>query len=224
MRPVVHATRQAVAMWEVQKPVLGDQAEGEMMDSLVFDHVIHRYCIGERVLPSVTQIINAVIPRTYQPDPWYMQLGTMVHKAVALMLRGDLDEESVDPRIAGYVMAANSFLAQQPIEVCDHMLEIPLCDPKRGFAGTPDVTTDAAIIDWKSGTVDDVTEIQTGGYAVLTSPIAPRRRRLMAVELHEDGTYKIYQYEERRAYGLFLNVLSVYQWMQKNGRLPKGEL
>ena len=210
----------------VAMPKYPEKTECQKMSDLIFEPIAHTYTLAGKIMPSVTQIINAVIPRTFDPDPWYMQRGTMVHRAVALMLRGELDEESVDQRIAGYVAAANSFLSQQPMEFmkfADHVLETPLCDPKRGFAGTPDLVTDGCIIDWKSGSAGDEAELQTGAYAVLTSPIAPRRRKLMAVVLYDTGKYAVLHYDERRSYGLFLNVFSVYQWMQKNGRLPKGE-
>ena len=192
-----------------------------MIEAVTFDPVTHVYTIGGRVLPSVTQIINAVIPRQWSPDPWYMDRGTMIHKAVALMLRKELDESSLDPRIIGYVAAAKAFWATAGIDG-DLDFENPMADQKRGFAGTPDLLGgDNEIVDWKSGTVDATAEIQLGGYAVLTNPIAPSRRRLFAVELHEDGTFTIFRYEERRAYGLFMNVLSVYQWMKIHGKLPE---
>jgi len=67
--------------------------------TLTFDADRHVYAIGGNPVPSVTQIIRAVIPRQWNADPWCMQRGTMVHKAAALLLRGQTAAAVVAPVI-----------------------------------------------------------------------------------------------------------------------------
>jgi hypothetical protein len=193
-----------------------------MLQPLTFDETAHEYrAYGVRV-PSVTQIIRAVIPFPYQCDRWYLQRGTMVHKAVAMMLRGDLDWDSVDPRIQFRVMAAQCFakeFADKLGNPSEFDIECRQSSPL-GFAGTPDLYANGLLVDWKSSDEPE-TEIQLGGYCCFR----PRAqvKQCMSVELREDGNYSIKKYVPARCAGLFLNVFSVYQWMAKNGRLPKQE-
>ncbi len=190
----------------------------------LFDPASHTYHLGDRVLPSVTEIIEAVIPRKWNPDPWYMQRGSMVHRACALLLRGELDEASLDPRIAGQMRAARAVMAAYPTILGDAIgqggiIEQPLADPVRGFAGTPDYISGAGVlVDWKAS-VEPTVEPQLGGYAMAAGIT---RGRCMAVELREDGTFQVTEFDVARCRGIFLNVLTVWQWKQHHGLKAKG--
>ena len=188
--------------------------------SLSFDADHHVYSIGGRHVPSVTQIIGAVIPRQWNPDSWYMERGTMIHKAAVLMLRKELDESTLDPRISGQVSAAARAVRDLSIDPYFCVLEKPRANSTYGFAGTPDLfLPHGLILDWKSS-VEPTAEMQLGAYSILCEE---PKARLLACELHEDGTYQLSEYKAPRARNLFLNIFTVYQWMKKNGRLPKGD-
>ena len=183
-----------------------------------FDAASHTYTLDGGVkVPSVTQIIGAVLPRTWDCDPWYMQRGTMLHKAVALMLHGELDWNSVDERIVLRVHAAEKFLSEYEVHRLGVLrIEERMCSSCGQFAGTPDlVAGEKTIVDWKS-VVEPEAEIQLGGYAILAGIT---EGRAFAVETRDDGTYAATKYDIRRARQLFLNVLTVYQFMAKNGRI-----
>jgi hypothetical protein len=184
-----------------------------MSAEVVFDPSSHTYHVGGRRVPSVTQIVEAVLPRKWNADPWCMMRGSMVHRAVALLVRGTLDESSVDERIRGQVEAARKAIAELAIDLRDCSVEVPMASGL-GFAGTPDLVTSAGlIVDWKSSLEPQV-EIQLGGYAVM---VGRSTGFVLGVELREDGTYRAETYQARRCQGLWLNVLSVYQWKQRAG-------
>jgi hypothetical protein len=167
---------------------------------------------GGRVLPSVTQIVNEVTPRKHLADEWFLHRGSMVHRAVALALRGVLDRESLDPVIAPRVDAAERCVQEMGWCLRDAAIEVSLGSPL-GFAGTPDlILSDGTVIDWKSSEEPQV-EVQLGGYAVLGGGGA----FCFGVVLNEDGTYRVAKYQSRRCRGLFLNYLSVWQFKKQAG-------
>jgi len=70
---------------------------GEPMTTTIFPPPVltcdeqHRYWLGERELPGTTRIINAVIPRQFNPGNWYMDRGSSIHKSIQLAIAGKLN-------------------------------------------------------------------------------------------------------------------------------------
>lgn len=83
---------------------------------LTFAAETHEYRVNGRLVPSVTQILEAVGLIDYSHIPWptrqmALERGRAVHEAIALDLAGDLDEESADEiGILGYIQAARAAL------------------------------------------------------------------------------------------------------------------
>lgn len=194
-----------------------------MIATLTFDHATHTYEVGGKVLPSVTQIVNRVIPRQHYADEWYLRRGSMVHKAIAMHLNGNLDWPSLDPRILGYVRAADRCLAENfPNWREDFVAEMPLPGGPLGYAGTFDLLTGGKLIDWKCSDTP-ATEVQLGGYVALIEHWGKSVRACVAVELSEAGTYKTQWYKPARCKALFLAALSIYGWMKENKINEKEE-
>jgi hypothetical protein len=129
-----------------------------------------------------------------------------------LLVAGTLDAASLDPRISGYALACKQYLqACRPPH--DAWTEEPLYDIRGQFAGTPDMFGDGCLTDWKCSN-DPATEIQLGGYCDL---LCGAVRRCRAVELHEDGSYRVEEYQPKRSLGLWRAALSVWQWQEANG-------
>jgi hypothetical protein len=187
------------------------------MTNFVFNDLTHEYFLDGKRMPSVTEIIAAVIPRAWSPDPWYMERGTANHKAIALHLNGQLDESTLDPRIIGHFTAAKKFLAETGYGR-GAIVERPMYSP-HGFAGTPDLIAGGKLIDWKSS-IEPTVEFQLGAYSILAALCSGKA---LAVELSEDGKYKIHAFDVKAAQRLWMNLFSVYGWMNKNGLLPKKE-
>ena len=182
---------------------------------LSFDPEKHVYSVDGVVFPSVTQIVSRVIPRQHYADEWYLRRGSMVHKAVAMMLHGTLDFDSVDPRIAGYVKAAARAVSENAGDFAKDMeVEMACHHPVLRYAGTYDFLFGSSLWDWKTGD-DPQTEIQLGGYVAM---VEPRRtvKSCSAVELHDDGTYSMKTYKPARCKALFMAALSIYGWLESN--------
>lgn len=182
---------------------------------LSFDPEAHVYSVDGVVFPSVTQIVSRVIPRQHYADDWYLRRGSMVHKAVAMLLHGVLDMHSLDPRILGYVNAAAKAISENAGDFANDMeVEMARHHPVLRYAGTYDFLFLTNLWDWKTGD-DPQTEIQLGGYVAL---IEPRRKvkSCSAIELHDDGTYSMKTYNPARCKALFMAALSIFGWLEAN--------
>lgn len=196
------------------------------MSTLQFNPDNHTYWLGERRLPSVTEVINRIAPQR-DTDDWYLQRGAAVHAAINLALRHNLDWSSVDERIKGRVDSAMSFL--KDVGITPASLEVPLCSITYQFAGTVDACgTDAderrVLVDWK-GSLSPQVEPQLGGYSLLLSESWHRGLNCaVAVETHDDGSYKCRWFsgaEVRRAQQTFLAMLTTFNWLETNKIKPQ---
>lgn len=190
----------------------------------------HIYRIGERVIPSVTQIINAVVrPQYFGATEWHIDRGTALHAAIKLDTDGTLDESSLDPAIEGRFRAYRQFLAENHAEIIES--EVMLSSRRYGFAGTVDAFMGyaigkAGIVDWK-GSLSPSSDLQIAAYNLLAKEHGINNMDddyHCAVELHDDGSYRTrFITDIRRAERVFLSMLTSYNWMASNGYLPKGE-
>jgi hypothetical protein len=153
-----------------------------------FDPSAHSYEISGRKVPSVTQVLRAVLPgAAWQASQWHMDRGTATHACAALIAK---DKPFVhDPAIVGQVAACRKFFADLKPEVI--AVEQQVYSEAYGYAGTYDMLAvihgKTVIVDWKSS-FNRVDIIQLGGYS-LAHP-APSPRWGMVVELGEDGKYR----------------------------------
>lgn len=193
-----------------------------------FDPDTHTYRInGERV-PSVTQVIKAILPSNYGPmsdemREYAMQRGRAMHHACRLADESRLDWSTVDPAISGRVSAWQSFRNECPPHqvianemFCGHSVH--------RFAGTIDrvfqVENDDWIIDLKSTHVpQDFAQI--GGYATLWEANGNPSRKVHGciVELADDGSYRCYWMKPKEvedAKRLFTSMLNVYRFARKH--------
>lgn len=183
-----------------------------------FDAATHSYRISDRPVPSVTQVIRAVLPMEWQASEWYLQRGRAVHAACAFLARGV--EFTADPRIAGQIAACREFLAAFRPEIME--VEEPRHSRLYQFAGCPDLVARIdgrlTIIDYKASLAPTV-EFQLGAYSELTGA-----RLGMAVELREDGTFRVDRMRDlARPRREFLAMLAVYGIMRRLGKLPREE-
>lgn len=189
------------------------------MSVLRFNADNHTYWLGDRRLPSVTQVINRIAaPRMV--DDWYLQRGSAVHAAIELAMSDDLDFNSLDERIEGRVKAALAFINQSCLTGDN---EVRLFSRRYQFAGTvdffgKDASGDDLIVDWK-GSLSPQVVPQLGGYSLLLREGNREVTRAVAVETHDDGTFKckwLTKSDLRRAENTFLAMLTVHNWLQDN--------
>lgn len=201
-----------------------------------FDEAAHVYRLAGRPVPSVTQVIDAVIPRTFNPPPFYLGRGSAIHKAIQLSVAGQLDMpawlrdlETSDLTAAEIAVivnkteAAAKFLRETGYRVLH--TEIRLASRIHRYAGTIDAIAESdkcsVIVDWKSS-IEPRVELQLGGYYELAR--LPPNACACAVELRDDGSYRMHFYKapQVKLYRQeFIALLSTYQSMKTRNLLPK---
>jgi hypothetical protein len=174
------------------------------------------------LVPSVTQVIEraGLIEDTTWFTPESRERGRAVHKMLMYSEREGLDESSVDPRLAGYLAAYRKFVSETDLGPCD-LLETPLADPVRGFAGTPDAVRAfrgvGTLFDIKTGTPGPWWAIQTSAYESLVRQhlgCGPLQR--FCLQLCRDGTFRLHQHRDRNDLKIFYAALTVVQWREAN--------
>jgi hypothetical protein len=182
-----------------------------LIDIGSFDPDPHTYALDGVQLPSVTQVLDAEMLRSFDHVPRDIRdaalyRGTYVHRAIHYRAEDDLDLDDVDPRFRGYLVSLDAYqadLKKRPLRdthghVCG--FEFRFWHRRRMFAGTvDDVGFDddgvLAIDDYKTGDPHDVSAaLQTAAYesglreslAPALDYVGPIRRR--AVRLFRDGS------------------------------------
>lgn len=196
----------------------------ERHGEIEFDTATHRYSVNGRDVPSVTQALKAARLIDFSMIPQAVllhaaQRGRLVHLALEYLDRGELDEETLDPQIAGYVEAGKRFYRESGFVV--DRIECRIYNPTWGYAGTFDRTgwlgKQDTVLDWKTGLSLPAHELQLIGYALALPE--PRKYRRLSVGLNDDGTYRMHEYEAAkfdRASRAFLAAVMCAQWRMEN--------
>ena len=182
------------------------------------DEETHTYYQGDRKIPGVTTIVNSVYGEPSYATEWHMRRGSMIHKAIALILAGQLDMRTLDERIFGRIEAAEKAISELGLSGWS-LLETPMYHPRLLYAGTPDLVVGNRLIDWKSSEMA-TSEPQMGGYAELlaVNPPIVTVKTCTEITLADDGKYAITDYKADRCRGLFMAAYTVYNWKRgKNG-------
>lgn len=194
-------------------------------NAVEFDADTHTYQQNGRRLPSVTQIIGAVIPRQHNPGEWYLQRGSAVHRAIELLASDCLDWETVDPRIKPRLDALLKFQLECRARIVES--ELRLASRRYGFAGTIDALVEhnsapqeLALTDFKNG-IEAQIELQLGAYWLLLQENKPtlQIKRGLGLHLKETGAYSCRWFDRKamvRAGQTFLSALTVFNWMKSN--------
>lgn len=192
---------------------------------LLFDAETHTYLHNGRKVPSVTQVINSVVPRQFNPDEWYLQRGTATHRAIQLLAADCLDWDTVDPRIKPRLDALQKFQSECRAVILES--EIQLVSSRYGFAGTIDALIEhnaqpdeIALTDFKNG-IEAQIHLQLGAYWLLIAENNPNARikRGLGLHLKENGGYSCHWYDRRAMQAgaqTFLAALTIHNWKQKN--------
>lgn len=190
-----------------------------------FDPESHTYWHNGAKVPGVTSIIKELKDFSMVPPAMLAAAaarGTYVHTACEFYDQDDLDIESLDPDFRGYVEGWIRF--RKETGFTPRLIEHRLFHPLHIYAGTMDREGDfedePAILDIKtsSGTLTAEVGIQLAAYQeayIAQHPGNPRPTRRIAVQLREDGTYRLYQYRDQSDFAVFLSLLTVQRWKEK---------
>jgi hypothetical protein len=199
-----------------------------MTKQLRFDEPSHTYWLGERRLPSVSEVIAPVQSFEGIPEAVLARksaIGKAAHLACQFIDEGDdVDPESLDPVVAPYVEGWRRFIAENKPEF--HVIEEQMFDEALGYAGTPDRVAimhgSEWVLDIKTVvTISQATALQTVAYRKLVAPKAKTREPLIkrgAIQLTPDGRYKLHEFKEQSDWAIFQSLLNVKNWMLAHGK------
>lgn len=183
-----------------------------------FNEERHEYIVDGIPYVSVTTVLSAM--GMYGDAANYFteyarDRGSYVHQAIEYYLRGELDEDSLDPAILPYFDAWKRFEADTGFVPDD--IENALASDLYLLAGRPDligkVNGTMAVIDIKtSASVAPAERLQTAAYELLYGK--PLKR--FSLHLTGTGKYLLTEFKERQDRHFFLSCLSVYQWKKNN--------
>lgn len=181
----------------------------------------HEYFLGDRKLPSVTQVLKEA-GLLYYPasSSYHMERGSFVHRATEWIDRGTLDWDSLDDTLRPYCEAYAKFCRDvnpEPI-----LSERPLYHAQFLFAGTLDRVVKmngfTSLIDIKTGSPHPATALQVSAYAELARVNEDIHfLKCFSLHLRDDGSYRLDEIPDaRRNLQIFLAALSVVRWKEEN--------
>jgi len=194
---------------------------------LTFEPDGHIYTYNGTVVPSCTQIIGEwiLIGNFYistftgvripaEAFDKARDFGTAAHKMIALDIAGELDEDTLDPKLTAVLRNWQQLRGMIRPEII--MSETPLYCSAHGFAGTPDIVCKIkgvlSIIDCKTGLLGHCGP-QTAGYEIPVREKLKTQARFdrYGLSLPKDGRgFKLVKYSNPNDRGFFLSRL--YQW------------
>src|SRR3990167_2299028 len=192
------------------------------MGILTFREDIHEYRHDDVIIPSITQIIQEMgLIGDYQPDPWYLERGKLVHLACEYLDKWCLDWDSVDPEIKPRVEAYQKF--KEDYKFVPRMIEQPVHSHRLNVACTPDregyIEHHPAVIEIKNGGRQKWHRLQLSIQYICimeeseTIPVMAYRYTL---ELKCDGAYKFMRFKEdesdRKAAE---SLVTLYHWLKE---------
>lgn len=186
--------------------------------SFSFDPVSHIYKLGDRVLPSCTQILRE---EGYIDASWFTEesrtRGTYVHQACALWNEGELDYDALDASLKGYVDAWALFVQQTGYQslIC----ETPMYSEVWGYGVTPDdfglLCGRLAVVERKTGHVPRWCALQTASQAMAIQERYPeyegKHIERYGIALLPDGKYQLAPHKDRGDYGVWKSILTCYK-------------
>lgn len=196
-----------------------------------FDADTHTYWLGQRRVPSVTQILQPVSDFSMvKPEvlEYKRQLGTAVHLATELYDKDDLDFGSLDTTVEAYLAGWILFRQETGFEV--EKIEQRVFHPSLFYAGTLDRTGilfgDSAVLDVKtSASLMPAVGMQLAAYqeALAAGPEKTKPKKRFAVQLKPDGKYSLKEYDDPADWATFLSLKTVMAWADKHKTKVKYE-
>lgn len=193
------------------------------MATATFSELEHRYEIDGELVPSVTQVLSLAGISDVSGIPAHIlerarDIGTQVHVATELLDQDDLDIDSLDPQIIGYVAAYQKFRTETSFtpDFIEHrgvsqLYRYGFCIDRIG-----QLEGKATILDLKTSSRPQKSwQIQTAAYALGLGQFSEYERAV--VHLAKDGTYKLLRHEESGDDSIWSSALIVAHWKLKNG-------
>jgi hypothetical protein len=187
-------------------------------DRLTFDERTHEYRVGGSRVPGVTAVLRPLVDFSRVPAAVLAakaDLGRRVHFACQLHDEDDLDEGSIEPDVAPYLIAYRRFLADTRAAVTAN--ERQVFDPVFRFAGTLDrvmlLNGEQWLVDIKTSIATPATTgPQTAAYLHALDDLEVTRRA--ALRLRADGTYRFDPLNDPNDWSVFLAALTLHRYSE----------
>lgn len=198
----------------------------------LFNEENHEYRYDKVKIPSVTRILQAAGVLDFSGVPplrleYKRQLGLAVDKACELYDMGCLDDNSVDQRIAEYVLAWIKFCGVEKFK--PEQNQLMLFSKARKFAGRLDkmgvFRGKMAILDIKcTWSMYESTGPQLAAYELLVKEnMGIKKLDRYGVLLKPSGCFDVYPFTDKMDESIFLSALQIQYWKDKNkGRKKHG--
>lgn len=185
---------------------------------LTFNAERHEYRWNGQIVPSVTQVLDPLSDYSMVPSAILerkKQIGTAVHIAIDLDIKGELDESTIHPAWEGYFSGWRKFKEQSGFVV--ESSEQYVFSEKYRFAGTLDLVgmlpSGPALIDTKTTAILMPTVgPQTAAYA---EGVQKPRINRYALQLSPDGKYNLEPCADKGDWAIFQAALTLWYWRQK---------
>jgi hypothetical protein len=176
-----------------------------------FDDQAHEYRTGGKVVPSVTQILKAVIGHNYFATDWHMERGHIVHQCAAMLCNGV--RFTHDPQIDGYVESVKTWLEIRKPKI----IHVEYRMYSDSYAGTCDLICEIQsklfVVDWKA-CPSPVDQWQLGAYSDLAVGLGINHG--LVVALSNDGKPKEGKVIDlKRARNEWRSILNVYKMKER---------
>ncbi len=188
------------------------------MDKFIFDEKSHTYRLGDKILPSVTQIISNL--NDFSGIPKHVlelksQIGQEFHRIIYLHLLNDLLYNTIDQRL---VKAFDSFLDWSNPRIKEFrkgLFEHRMFNEKMWLAGTCDLALPGELFDWKLRLPNPVIDIlQLEGYDFLLE--GGKRKRFAVCFDMKSGRMKITRSEHNQSHSMFMYMLDYFHAKDPN--------
>lgn len=188
-----------------------------------FDEENHVYTVGGNRVPSVSRILRPLTTAVYgnidqETLRKAAEFGTAVHACTELLDLNELDESSVEPEWRPYVDAYLKWKDTAHPDVL-HIEDRLACSK---YAGTLDrivrINGELWVIDLKTtSSIHPHVGVQLAAYAALAEKFYGGTYRRAALQLREDGSFKVFEFASIKDETCFNALLGIYHWTISNG-------
>ncbi len=180
----------------------------------------HRYFWNERRVPSVTQVIRLLAPRTFEVDDYYKNRGIIIHTICHWEDTNELDESSVDELLIGWLRAWRKFKSDTGFIIT--RAEHSLYHPKYGYAGRIDrygmLNESLVVVDLKTGQPHPSDLLQAPSYLFLLRANKIKCEKAFDLYLKSNGKYRLE--EVKNPTEKFLQFQNgIKKWRENNGNM-----
>ena len=186
-------------------------------NNFTFDEATHTYRLNNRIIPSVTQILQAEGITNYSyADESDKEFGKVGHKVTELWDKGKLDIKTVDKSLIPCLELWKKFLKDFEVTIFPGAIEKPIYSSRYLFGVTPDrvglVNSKVTVIEIKfSKAIQRATGIQLAAQAIASTDFYGKVRQRMVVPLL-GGTPQFFN--DRQDETIFISALNL--WRFKN--------